>query len=213
MKTFILTFFLAGLNLPLMAQQIRAYNLALLLKEDELVTTPAQETKIIDSAQKQGISTKGIVWLKNINLANGTIDVDLKGKNVFLQSFLGVAFHASDTSTYDVVYFRPFRFRSTDTPTRKWSVQYMSLPGYDYVRLRKEHPLVYENAVNPVPDGDDWFHATIVIKDDWITVYVNHSAKPSLTFKKLNDHDSGMIGLWTSASSGEFANLAVRDEE
>ncbi|HXL56395.1 MAG TPA: hypothetical protein VN958_09070, partial [Chitinophagaceae bacterium] len=151
----------------------------------------------------------GIVWLKDVSFSKGTIEIDLRGKDVFLQSFLGIAFHGIDTTTYDVVYFRPFNFKHTDTLRRKWSVQYMSMPDYDYDRLRKEHPLVYENAVTPVPDADDWFHATIVISDEWATVYVNHSATASLKVKLLNNRSSGMIGLWTSGLSEDFADLTL----
>jgi hypothetical protein len=193
-------------------QRTKHYNLVKLLQENKLVTNPNQHTQVLDSSRKQAISTTGVVWLKDVNLKDGVIDVDLRGKDVFLKSFLGIAFHAKDTTNYDVIYFRPFRFRSTDTPTRKWSVQYMGVPGYDYDKLRKEHPGVYENEVNPVPLATDWFHATIVLKGEWITVYVNHSKTESLKVKGLNDNTSGSIGLWTSSElSEDFANLSIKE--
>ncbi len=181
-----------------------------MLKENKLVTNPNQQTQILNgSVQKEAISTKGIVWLKGLSFTKGTIEVDLRGKNVFLQSFLGIAFHAVDSTTYDAVYFRPFNFNHVDTLRRKWSVQYFSMPDYDYVRLRKESPQVYENAVTPVPNPNDWFHATIVIEKDSVMVYVNHSATASLKVKLLNNRSSGKIGLWTSGLSGDFANLTL----
>ena len=85
----------------------------------------------------------------------------------------------------------------------------MSIPDYDYSKLRKEHPLVYENAVTPVPNAEDWFHATIVIDDEWVTVYVNHSATASLKAKLLNKRSTGKIGLWDDELSGDFANLTL----
>jgi hypothetical protein len=192
-------------------QQTKHYNLARLLNENNLDTTSAQQVHVLDGDKNKAISAKGIVWLKEVNFKEGTIDVDLRGKDVFLQSFLGIAFHAKDTVTYDVIYFRPFRFRSTDIPTRKWSIQYMSMPDYDYDKLRKARPGVYENEVNPVPEAADWFHATIVIKGEWITVYVNHSATPSLKVKKLSGIADGKIGLWSSPGdlSGDFANFSI----
>jgi len=135
------------------AQQITHYNLVDLLHQNKLDTGLNQQTHVTDSTQKQAISTKGVVWLKDVTFKDGTIDVDLRGKDVFLQSFLGIAFHAKDTTTYDIIYFRPFRFHSADIPTRKWSVQYMSLPNYDYTVLRKAHPGVYENDVTPEDNG------------------------------------------------------------
>ena len=208
----ILFFIFSVLSLSaVQGQRVSRYNLVKLLREDKLDTTAGPQTHAL-AGIKRAISTEGIVWLKGVNFKEGRIDVDLRGKDVFLKSFLGIAFHAKDTSAYELIYFRPFRFRSTDTPTRKWSVQYMSMPGYDYERLRKEHPGVYENDVNPAPQPNDWFHATIVIKGDWITVYVNHSTKPSLKVQKLNDFTDGKIGLWSSAGalSGDFANLTIR---
>ena len=171
------------------------YNLATMLKDGKLVTTPVQYTQPLAGPEKQAINTRGLVWLKNVPFTEGTINIDLRGKDVFLQSFLGIAFYGKDTSAYDVVYFRPFNFRHADTLRRKWSVQYMSIPNYDYAVLRKAHPQEYENAVNPVPQADEWFHATIVIRGEWITTYVNHSDKASLKVKKLSGATDGMIGL------------------
>lgn len=191
------------------AQQTWQYNLPQLLQQNKLLTTPEQQTQALDAPGKEAISTQGIVWLKDVRFTEGTIDVDLRGKNVFLQSFLGIAFHGEDSTSYETVYFRPFNFRHADTSRRKWSVQYMMIPAYDYSVLRKAHPLVYENAVNPVPQPDDWFHATIRVKGDWITVFVNHSATASLQVKKLGSSNTGKIGLWTSGLSGDFAHLSI----
>jgi hypothetical protein len=85
----------------------------------------------------------------------------------------------------------------------------MVVPDFLYDKLRKEHPLVYENEVTPVPKADEWFHAAIVVKRDWITVYVNHSSTPSLQVKKLNKVYDGKIGLWDDELSGDFANLII----
>ena len=208
----LIVLFFSGSVLVVHGQQAITYNLVKLLRENMLETYSNQQTTVLDST-KQAISTNGIDWLKGVNFKDGTIDVDLRGKDVFLKSFLGIAFHARDTTTYEVIFFRPFRFHSTDLPTRKWSVQYMSMPEFDYAKLRKEHPGVYENEINLVPGAEDWFHATIVIKRDSITVYVNHSVTASLKIKKLSNLNDGKIGLWSSpgALSGDFANLRISE--
>jgi hypothetical protein len=200
---------MAGINSQAHAQKEWHYDLAGLLKKGLLETTPAQETQILENSLPGAISTKGVVWCRGIRFTEGTIDIDLRGKNVFLQSFLGIAFHGMDTLTYDELYFRPFNFRHPDSLRRKWSVQYMSLPDYSYDRLRKEHPLVYENAVTPGPEPDAWFHAKIVIRDHWISVYVNHSMQASLHVHLLNDRNGGMFGVWDDELSGDFANLRI----
>lgn len=211
MKKLILLLFLSSYLVAANAQQTIKYNLAQLLKENKLETTPEQQTQLLNDPQKQAISTKGtIVWLKDVNFREGTIDIDLRGKDVFVRSFLGIAFHGVDTTVYDALYFRPFNFRHADTLRRKWSVQYVSIPDHNYDVLRKEHPLVYENAVNPVPKADEWFHATIVIKDNWITVYVNHSPTPSLKVELFDNNKGEKIGLWNDWLSGDFANLTIK---
>ncbi len=204
-----LTLFFLALVYSAGAQTTTHYNLVKLLKEDKLKTDTSNHARVINVPGKQAITLKNIAWLKNVKLKDGRIDIDLRGKDVFLQSFLGIAFHATDNSHYDVIYFRPFRFHSTDTATRTWSVQYMGLPDYDWEKLRKAHPGVYENQINPVPGANDWFHATIVLKGDWITVYVNHSTVPSLKIQSLNSARDGGIGLWADGLTEDFANLSV----
>ena len=189
--------------------QLINYNLHELLASGRIVTVPTHQTRALLNTIPGAITTKGIIWLKGVDFKEGKIDIDLRGKNVFLKSFLGVAFHGTDTTNCDILYFRPFNFSYPDTARRRWSVAYMSLPAYDYARLRKEHPLVYENAVNPVPVPDEWFHATLVLKNKTLSVYVNHSNKPSLTVTLLNDRHNGLFGLYSDGLTEDFANLTI----
>lgn len=208
-QAFLVLMFLCTLQLH--AQKTTKYNLSQLLKEDKFIVAPGRQPQQLTGEEDNGITTHGIIWLKGTNFSEGSIDIDLRGKDIFLKSFLGIAFHAADTASYEVVYFRPFNFRHEDTARRKWSVQYMALPDYDYTVLRAAHPLVYENAVTPVPKADDWFHATIVVKGNQIIVYVNHSKEASLHTSKLKNLHSGMIGLWDSGITGDFANLTITE--
>jgi hypothetical protein len=194
---------------PTYGQQREAFDLGRMLTENKLVAVPANETSVLKDGDKQGISCKGIVWLKGVNFKEGQIDIDLRGKNVFLKSFLGIAFHGIDTTTCDILYFRPFNFRHADTLRRKWSVAYMSLPDNNYAKLRKEHPLVYENAVTPVPQPDEWFHATLVLKNRKLSVFVNHSSTPSLEVTLINDRTDGLFGIYADGLAEDFANLTI----
>jgi hypothetical protein len=190
--------------------QVKKYNLQELLRSDCIVTVPSHETWALENTKPGAITTKGINWIKGIAFKNGTVDIDLRGKNVFLQSFLGIAFRGTDTTTCDILYFRPFNFKHADTSRHKWSVAYMHIPDNDYARLRKEHPGVYENKVTPVPEMDDWFHATIVIKDMQLSVYVNHSSTPSLTVTMLSNRPGGLFGLYSDGLTNDFANLEIK---
>jgi len=200
-------------SLPLVgrAQHARKFDLSRLLIEQKLFINPRSSAKGLKDSTYVGLTCGGIVWLTGLNFSTGSIDIDLKGRDVFQQSFLGVAFHGVDSVNYDAIYFRPFNFKSADSLRHKHMVQYISQPGFPWDRLRKEHPLVYENTVNPPLTPKNWFHAHIVVTAETIMVYVNYSAMPSLTVRKLNNRTNGLIGFWDDGLPGDFANLVVTD--
>ncbi len=156
------------------------------------------------------VPNDGQMILKGFQFSNGTIEVDIKGKNVPQQSFVGIAFHGIDDKTYDAIYFRPFNFINADTIRRWRAVQYISMPDYPWEKLREKFPGKFENKVNPVPDPDGWFHVKIVVDGKSITTYVNGSQTPSLVVEKLTLTTTGNIALWVGNNSGgSFANLVV----
>lgn len=168
----------------------------------------------IQDGYKKGINCHGNVWLKNVDFTYGTIELDIRGRNEFLNSFPGIAFHASDTSrNYEVVYFRPFNFQSKDPVRRTWSLQYMSLPEYVFDRLRKENKGQFESEILPNPRPEDWIHARIVVTKESITVYVNGMEKASLKAKSLAKRNNGQFGLWTDATVADFANLVITKDQ
>ena len=116
----------------------------------------------------------GLMILKGSDFSNGTIEIDIKGSNKFQQSFVGFAFHGQDLNTYDAVYFRPFNFKSEDAARRSHAVQYISMPGYDWEKLRNEFPGKYENKIDPAPGADDWFHVKIIVNGKRVSVFVNN---------------------------------------
>ena len=160
--------------------------------------------------KRAGISSTGIVWLTGVNFSNGTIEVDLRGKDIFQQSFLGIAFHGVDTLTYDAVYFRPFNFQSKDSVRKIHAVQYISEPEYPWDRLRQERNGIFEKGITPAPSPTEWFHARIVVSGSSIVVYVNNAVTPSLSITKLNIRKDGLIGIWANGLNGDFANLSLK---
>jgi len=155
----------------------------------------------------------GVAWLNGVTFANGIIELDIKGKDVLQQSFIGVAFHGTDTANVkDIIYFRPFNFRAADPVRNIHAVQYVSLPNFDWEILREKRNGQYEKAVEPAPKADEWFHAKIVVAYPQVSVYVNGSTKPSLEVKMLSTTKTGRLGIWVGNNSdGEFANLTVTD--
>jgi tetratricopeptide (TPR) repeat protein len=88
---------------------------------------------------------------------DAVIEVDLKGKDVAQQSFLGIAFHLVDWTTFDAVYFRPFNFRAPEAERRSHSVQYVSHPVNTWQKLRAEQPGRFEKAIELDPrSADAW---------------------------------------------------------
>lgn len=156
----------------------------------------------------------GIAWLKGIEISNGTIEVDIRGKDILQQSFVGIAFHGADNQTLDAIYFRPFNFQTSDPVRKIHAVQYVSHPDFTWNVLRDKFNGKYEKAVNPPPDSNEWFHAKIIIKYPQITVYVNNNKEPALSVQMLNSRKTGKIGLWVGNNSdGDFANLQIIPQE
>jgi hypothetical protein len=152
----------------------------------------------------------GIAWIPGVKFSEGTIECDIRGKNVLQRSFVGIAFHGVDEKVFDAIYFRPFNFKSEDAVRRTHAVQYISHPAHTWSKLRSEFPLKYEQPVRPVPEPEDWFHARIVVAKGKVSVFVNDATEPSLVVEKLNARTEGMIGFWVGTNSGgDFANLKI----
>jgi len=151
----------------------------------------------------------GLVMWPDVQFSDGTIEFDVRGKDVLQQSFVGVAFHGVGDA-YEAVYFRPFNFRARDPDRQSHSVQYVFEPTHSWAKLRSEHPGQYEKAITPAPDPNSWLHARIVVAYPKVSLYVNNASEPCLVIDELSDHKNGWVGLWVgNGSGGEFANLKI----
>ena len=145
----------------------------------------------------------GVAYVKGTEFGNGTIALDIRGKDLPQQSFVGVAFHGVDATTYDAIYFRPFNFKTEDAARRVRAVQYISHPVNTWQKLRTEQPGKYEQPVNPVPDPNGWFHARVVVASPKVSVFVDDAKEPCLIVDQLSDRKTGLVGLWVgNMSSG-----------
>jgi hypothetical protein len=152
----------------------------------------------------------GLAWWPDLMFAAGTIEFDVRGKDVAQQSFVGLAFHGLDTQTFDAIYFRPFNFKSTDAARRAHGVQYISHPAFPWEKLRADRPGQFEKEVSPPPDPNDWFHVAVVVQHPRVRVFVNGLKTPSLEVNQLSDRKRGWVGFWVgNGSGGSFANLSV----
>jgi hypothetical protein len=161
-----------------------------------------------DVVHLNGQPGDGLLWINDLNFKNGTIDVDIKGIDERGRSFVGIAFHILNDSTFDAIYFRPFNFMSPERNGH--SVQYISHPRNTWYYLRENFPEKYENPVNPVPEPTGWFHATIVVDYPKVSVYVDKAEEPSLVIEQISDRKEGQLGFWVGNNSeGWFRNLKI----
>jgi hypothetical protein len=157
----------------------------------------------------------GIVVLPGTSFHNGTIEVDVAGKprigaSSDARGFVGAAFRvAAEPSKYECVYIRPTNGRADDQVRRNHSTQYISMPEYEWSRLRREEPGRYESYVDLVPG--EWTKIKIEVSGVELRLYVNDSPQPALLVNDLKHGDSeGAVALWIGpGTEGYFANLRL----
>ncbi len=154
---------------------------------------------------------EGVAWLKGVEFSNGTIEFDVRGEDVKQHSFVGIAFHGANDSTFDAIYLRPFRFKETADSSRAHSLQYISLPTYTWRVFRARSPGVYEHSIDPSPDPNAWVHMRIVVNGETISTYINGAREPSLVVKKVTKLHTGRVGFYVAdTSGGDLANIRIR---
>jgi hypothetical protein len=153
---------------------------------------------------------EGVAWLKDVEFSDGTLEFDVRGEDIKQHSFVGIAFHGVNDSTFEAIYLRPFQFKETNETLRSHGIQYISLPEFTWRHLRGKFPDVYEHAVDPAPDPNSWVRVRIEIKNGTITTYINGNTLPTLTVQKLTNVKTGKIGFYVAdTSGGDFANLVI----
>ena len=161
-------------------------------------------------------SEKGVfAFLKDVQLQDGTIEADVAMKlttppGVRMPGFIGIAFRARpDASHYDLFYLRPGNSQSEDQAMRNHSVQYVSEPGFDWYKLRREWPWLYESYADLRPEV--WTKVKIEVHGRSARLYVNGSDTPSLVVHGLKGEDlHGGVALWGYAGEeAYFSNLKI----
>jgi hypothetical protein len=187
-------------------------DLAGLARRGALRADSRQVSELVDGAYR-GVRVSSalnfdVVWIDGITFTTGTIELDIRGKDVQSQSFLGLAFSGVNDSTYESVFLRPFNFRTADALRRVHAIQYESMPSHPWARLRSEFPEVYENPADPAPDPNAWVRVRLMIEPTRIRIFVGEGAAPDLIVDRISARPQGRVGLWVgNFSDGNFANL------
>jgi hypothetical protein len=159
----------------------------------------------LDSAAENGVA-----WITGSDFRSGTIEADIRGKDVLQRSFVGIAFAGVNDSTYELVYLRPFNFRATDSTRHAHAIQYVADPDYPWPRLRREFPGRYEKPLTPAPDPNAWVRLRLVVTTSEVRAYVDGATTPSLVVGRLRPGARGRVGLWVGTQSdGDFANVRI----
>lgn len=166
--------------------------------------------KELRPGQIPGKDEEGVVWLPVNEFSQGTIELVARGRDILQGSFVGIAFHAVNDSTFDNVYCRPFNFRTADPERKIHAVQYVYLPKYDWQKLRAEQNGKYEMGIASPPAATDWFTLTLQVEGDNVKAFINHEELPSLEVKKLNQTTKGRVGLTGINYDIESVNVLYR---
>jgi hypothetical protein len=166
------------------------------VKADAVEYKGRKAVRLIDDTSKDGLA-----FLRDVDFQDGTIEMDVALKvttppDVRMPGYFGVAFRAqSDASHYELFYLRPGNSQAEDQAMRNHSVQYVSVPGFDWYKLRREWPWVYETYAELQMEA--WMKLKIEVKGRTARLFLNGSEQPALIVDGLKGADlHGGIALW-----------------
>jgi len=157
----------------------------------------------------------GFAVLPGTDFQDGTIEADIALKittppGVRMPGFVGIAFRARpDASHYDLFYLRPGNSHADDQAMRNHSVQYVALPDFDWNKLRREWPYVYESYANL--QFETWTHLKIEVQGRTAKLFLNGSENPNLVVNGLKGGDlRGVVALWGyQGEEAYFSNVRI----
>ena len=170
----------------------------------------------ITDAGAEGLDDAGrLAIVPGSAFQDGTIEVSLSGDTApdarpEFRGFVGIAFRVTaDRSHFECFYLRPKNGRSDDQLQRNHSVQYISMPGFPWQKLRSETPAKYESYTDLVPG--QWAQVKIQVAGSRARLYVNGAEQPVLIVNDLKQPSTnGSIALWVGLGTiAHFSELKV----
>jgi hypothetical protein len=139
----------------------------------------------------------GAAWLKDFEMADGVIDVDMAGSGA--RGFYNIVFRAQGDGNREVVYLRPHKTGLDDaqqyTPILNGAAAWQIYNGPGFTR-----------AVD-IP-RDVWFHVRLEITGARAKLYVNNLQEPSLV---IDDLKSGLRKGGVGLEGAYFSNFEIRE--
>ena len=155
-------------------------------------------------------SGQGLLWIPDVKFSTGRIEVQVRGKDVFQKSFVGIAFLGADNTKYEAVYLRPFNFQSKDPVRHSHAIQYVAHPDFTWQKLRSDRPEEFEKSVRDGLNPNDWVDLKLIVTADRVQGFAGDMNKPALDVPRLSTVKEGLVGLWVGdGSGGDFMNLRI----
>ena len=182
----------------------------------EPVTYLGRTAMRITDAGPQGLDDASrLAIVPGSSFQDGAIEVNLSGDTApnappELRGFVGIAFRVTaDRSHFECFYLRPKNGRAADPVQRSHSVQYISIPGFGWQKLRSESPGKYESYADLVPG--QWTPVKIQVAGSRARLYVNGAEQPALIVNDLKQPPvNGAIALWVGPGTiAHFSELKV----
>ena len=158
---------------------------------------------------------EGLAILRSSPFADGTIEADVAVRlttpaGARNPGFIGLAFRSRpDALHYDLFYLRPGNSQAWDQAMRNHSTQYVASPDFDWFKLRRMWPGVYETYADL--QLETWTPIKIEVAGRRASLYVNGARHPVLVVDGLKGEDlEGAVGLWGSAGQESyFSNVRI----
>ncbi len=182
----------------------------------EPVTNLGRSAMRVSDAGPQDLDDAGrLAVVPGTSFQDGTIEVNLSGDTApdappTARGFVGIAFRVTtDRSHFECFYLRPKNGRADDQLQRNHSVQYISIPGFGWQKLRSDTPGKYESYADLIPG--QWTQMKIQVAGSRARLYVNGAEQPALIVNDLKQSPvSGAIALWVGPGTiAHFADLKV----
>ncbi|HZJ56098.1 MAG TPA: family 16 glycoside hydrolase [Myxococcaceae bacterium] len=192
-----------------------AEGLTLLRTRAEAVTHQGRRALRLHALEEVGPDDVLLAIVNGLDFRDGEIAVEVAGAPLpdappEMRGFIGVSFHVSGGgSSSEDIYLRPSNGRADDQLRRNHAVQYQSIPGYGWKRLRDETPGQYETYVDLQPGV--WTRMRVKVSGTRAELYVNGAEQPTLIVRELKRGTmAGGVALWAHRTTeAYFRNLVV----
>ena len=179
------------------AGSIQAQSISVPFDEDRWDTQGAEFVSTNFQGREAILLTGGTIVLKDVELLNGTIEVDINFSN--RRNFPGVRFRMQDRRNYENFYIRPHQSSNPDanqyTPVFNGTAGWQLYHGEEWAT-----PITYEYGV--------WHHIKIELSGSKAKIYFDNMEREMLAVDLLRDIEAGKIGLGTGIAPVYFANLS-----